>query len=162
MDNKSPKQGSKQGGALAALQRMVPPVFLEAFTLTFLAEWGDRSQIATIGACRHAARAGTGRGLAGMPWQLCANLLAAPALPPHAGLAAAADVFGVTLGGILGHFMCTGEEATAAGAPADSACRRGARVPVHEEARVSPDRCAVRLGARRCGGHGRQAPGGAH
>lgn len=27
---------------------------------------------------------------------------------PRAGLAAAADVFGVTLGGILGHFMCTG------------------------------------------------------
>jgi len=26
-----------------------PQVFLNAFTLTFLAEWGDRSQIATIG-----------------------------------------------------------------------------------------------------------------
>jgi putative Ca2+/H+ antiporter (TMEM165/GDT1 family) len=25
------------------------PVFVEAFVLTFLAEWGDRSQIATIG-----------------------------------------------------------------------------------------------------------------
>jgi hypothetical protein len=25
------------------------PVFLKAFTLTFVAEWGDRSQIATIG-----------------------------------------------------------------------------------------------------------------
>jgi putative Ca2+/H+ antiporter (TMEM165/GDT1 family) len=47
-------------------------VLLEAFTLTFLAEWGDRSQIATI------------------------------------GLAAASDVAGVTLGGILGHALCTG------------------------------------------------------
>jgi putative Ca2+/H+ antiporter (TMEM165/GDT1 family) len=25
------------------------PVFLKAFTLTFVAEWGDRSQISTIG-----------------------------------------------------------------------------------------------------------------
>ena len=26
-----------------------PQIFLKSFTLTFLAEWGDRSQIATIG-----------------------------------------------------------------------------------------------------------------
>jgi putative Ca2+/H+ antiporter (TMEM165/GDT1 family) len=42
------------------------------FTLTFLAEWGDRSQIATI------------------------------------GLAASSNVVGVTLGGCLGHAVCTG------------------------------------------------------
>lgn len=30
------------------LGRICTPVFLEAFVLTFLAEWGDRSQIATI------------------------------------------------------------------------------------------------------------------
>jgi len=47
-------------------------VLTEAFTLTFLAEWGDRSQIATI------------------------------------ALAAAKDPYGVTLGGILGHALCTG------------------------------------------------------
>ncbi|KAL3879096.1 hypothetical protein ACJMK2_031410 [Sinanodonta woodiana] len=47
-------------------------VFLEAFVLTFLAEWGDRSQIATI------------------------------------ILAAREDVWGVMLGGFLGHAMCTG------------------------------------------------------
>jgi putative Ca2+/H+ antiporter (TMEM165/GDT1 family) len=27
----------------------VPPVVMEVFVLTFLAEWGDRSQLATIG-----------------------------------------------------------------------------------------------------------------
>jgi putative Ca2+/H+ antiporter (TMEM165/GDT1 family) len=46
-------------------------VFLKAFVTTFLAEWGDRSQIATI------------------------------------ALAAEKSVFGVTLGGILGHAVCT-------------------------------------------------------
>ena len=47
-------------------------VFAEAFAVTFLAEWGDRSQIATV------------------------------------GLAAQSDVAGVTLGGALGHAVCTG------------------------------------------------------
>lgn len=78
-------QGSRGGGAegsedgklkcgmvMHTVRRLVSPILLEAFTLTFLAEWGDRSQIATI------------------------------------GLAAAADVLGVTLGGILGHGLCTG------------------------------------------------------
>lgn len=52
---KSPKEGGsdiKLGRLhplLSALRRFVSPVLLEAFTLTFLAEWGDRSQIATIG-----------------------------------------------------------------------------------------------------------------
>ncbi|CAM9126157.1 unnamed protein product [Phaeothamnion confervicola] len=47
-------------------------IFTQGFTLTFVAEWGDRSQIATI------------------------------------ALAAAKDVFGVVLGGVLGHALCTG------------------------------------------------------
>ncbi|KAL5013054.1 hypothetical protein ScPMuIL_011605 [Solemya velum] len=47
-------------------------VFLQSFTLTFLAEWGDRSQLTTI------------------------------------ILAAREDIFGVILGGILGHSLCTG------------------------------------------------------
>ena len=47
-------------------------VFLQSLTLTFLAEWGDRSQIATI------------------------------------ALAAAKNPYGVTIGGCVGHSMCTG------------------------------------------------------
>lgn len=71
-------KGRARGGAAGLLARaaqvaacLVSPVFINAFTLTFLAEWGDRSQIATI------------------------------------GLAASADVFGVTLGAIIGHAACT-------------------------------------------------------
>ncbi|XP_066904380.1 putative divalent cation/proton antiporter TMEM165 isoform X3 [Halyomorpha halys] len=51
---------------------VVSRIILQAFTLTFLAEWGDRSQLATI------------------------------------ILAARENVYGVTLGGILGHSLCTG------------------------------------------------------
>ena len=54
------------------LEKNLMKVFTQSFTLTFLAEWGDRSQIATI------------------------------------ALAAAKNVVGVTLGGILGHSLCTG------------------------------------------------------
>ncbi|XP_050299210.1 transmembrane protein 165 [Anthonomus grandis grandis] len=58
----------RQGSPLAAIFR----IFLQAFTLTFLAEWGDRSQLTTI------------------------------------LLGARENVYGVILGGILGHSMCTG------------------------------------------------------
>lgn len=47
-------------------------IYFKSFTLTFLAEWGDRSQITTI------------------------------------ILGAREDVYGVILGGVLGHAICTG------------------------------------------------------
>jgi putative Ca2+/H+ antiporter (TMEM165/GDT1 family) len=50
----------------------VGKIFVQAFTMTFLAEWGDRSQIATV------------------------------------ILAAREDVYGVCVGGVLGHALCTG------------------------------------------------------
>ncbi|XP_051169374.1 transmembrane protein 165 [Leptopilina boulardi] len=59
---------TQKKNALMVLSR----IFLQAFTLTFLAEWGDRSQLTTI------------------------------------LLAAREDVYGVIIGGILGHSFCTG------------------------------------------------------
>lgn len=50
----------------------VSPAFVKALTMTALAEWGDRSQIATI------------------------------------ALAASKDLYGVILGGVVGHAICTG------------------------------------------------------
>ncbi|RIA97120.1 hypothetical protein C1645_753325 [Glomus cerebriforme] len=59
-------------GLVNLCQFLFSPVFVQTFILTFLAEWGDRSQIATI------------------------------------ALAAAQNVYFVTLGVILGHSFCTG------------------------------------------------------
>lgn len=47
-------------------------IFVQSFTMTTLAEWGDRSQMATV------------------------------------ILAAREDVYGVCVGGVLGHALCTG------------------------------------------------------
>ncbi|CAG8620662.1 7744_t:CDS:2 [Funneliformis caledonium] len=59
-------------GLINLCQFIFSPVFVQTFVLTFLGEWGDRSQIATI------------------------------------ALAAAQNVYFVTLGVILGHSICTG------------------------------------------------------
>jgi len=65
-DEEDPKKGR------ATRKRGFTQVAIQSFTLTFLAEWGDRSQIATI------------------------------------ALSAAKNPFGVTLGGCIGHTLCTG------------------------------------------------------
>ncbi|KAK4605757.1 hypothetical protein RGQ29_000162 [Quercus rubra] len=44
------------------LSRFCTPIFLESFVLTFLAEWGDRSQIATIALATHKAAIGVAVG----------------------------------------------------------------------------------------------------
>uniref|UniRef100_A0A7S1CD49 GDT1 family protein n=1 Tax=Bicosoecida sp. CB-2014 TaxID=1486930 RepID=A0A7S1CD49_9STRA len=62
----------ENGKIRSAIKKTAWAVFTQTFTLTFLAEWGDRSQIATI------------------------------------ALATAKDPMGVTLGGTIGHSLCTG------------------------------------------------------
>ncbi|XP_066326714.1 GDT1-like protein 4 [Miscanthus floridulus] len=44
--------------------RFCTPIFLESFVLTFLAEWGDRSQIATIALATHKNAVGVATGAA--------------------------------------------------------------------------------------------------
>merc|ERR1719507_201160 len=60
--------GAKQVTAASMLSK----IFIQSFTMTMLAEWGDRSQLATV------------------------------------ILAAREDVYGVCVGGVLGHALCTG------------------------------------------------------
>ena len=43
------KATHKKSGLTGLLRQFLSPVFLEVCCVTFLAEWGDRSQIATIG-----------------------------------------------------------------------------------------------------------------
>jgi len=56
LENKKYSGGDLESGStssdtaawLSVLRTMLSPIFLQAFTMTFLAEWGDRSQITTI------------------------------------------------------------------------------------------------------------------
>ncbi|KAA8496007.1 GDT1-like protein 3 [Porphyridium purpureum] len=66
---KEPTEGSTQIPSWALV--LVSPILLRSFSLTFVAEWGDRSQIATI------------------------------------AFAAAQNAYGVVLGCVIGHTICT-------------------------------------------------------
>ncbi|KAI8876500.1 UPF0016-domain-containing protein [Backusella circina FSU 941] len=70
ISNKSKPEKAKDG-LMNLMQLVFSPVFVQTFVLTFLGEWGDRSQISTI------------------------------------ALAAANNVYYVTIGVVLGHGMCT-------------------------------------------------------
>jgi len=69
------KGGLETGGGRGAEPSAISflsKIFIQSFTMTTLAEWGDRSQLATV------------------------------------ILAAREDVYGVCVGGVLGHALCTG------------------------------------------------------
>jgi putative Ca2+/H+ antiporter (TMEM165/GDT1 family) len=67
-----PESGAPRKSKSDSVFSLISRIFLQSFTLTFLAEWGDRSQLTTI------------------------------------ILGAREDVYGVIIGGILGHSICTG------------------------------------------------------
>uniref|UniRef100_A0A1L8D8W6 GDT1 family protein n=2 Tax=Nyssomyia neivai TaxID=330878 RepID=A0A1L8D8W6_9DIPT len=67
-----PESGAVRKTKARSIAYVVSRIFMQAFTMTFLAEWGDRSQLTTI------------------------------------ILGAREDVYGVVVGGILGHCICTG------------------------------------------------------
>ncbi|KAK8946923.1 GDT1-like protein 4 [Platanthera zijinensis] len=64
MEEVEEKLESGQGKSLYRrfFSRFCTPIFLESFILTFLAEWGDRSQIATIALATHKNAIGVGIG----------------------------------------------------------------------------------------------------
>ena len=75
------------GRSMRSIFRFVSHIFVESFTLTFLAEWGDRSQITTIIlAAREVIR---------VPFFVINSTFLQ-------------DVVGVSLGGTVGHALCTG------------------------------------------------------
>ena len=61
-----PESGVIRGGRHQKIFGLFSPILLEAFTLTFLAEWGDRSQMTTIVL---AAREVRDRSLVQLAWQ---------------------------------------------------------------------------------------------
>mmetsp|Transcript_5765 Transcript_5765/g.10551 ORF Transcript_5765/g.10551 Transcript_5765/m.10551 type:complete len:226 (+) Transcript_5765:78-755(+) len=72
LDKSTEQPWMLRSGYIKKLRGMINPIFLEAFVLTFLAEWGDRSQIATVTLATHK------------------------------------NPVGVTIGGVIGHSICTG------------------------------------------------------
>lgn len=87
---------SLKGGCINLANLFFSPVFIQTFIMTFLAEWGDRSQITSM--CEGEALASS-------------NTLNPPTLLPTffiaIALAGAEDFWFVSIGGLLGHSICT-------------------------------------------------------
>ena len=68
----------------------ISPIFLQAFTLTFLAEWGDRSQVRLCWHPSWAARCLRGAALGAQPpaevWPHCQHLAGTPWQSLHAAV----------------------------------------------------------------------------
>lgn len=63
VDVKGVQKASRQkGGPTGLLRRVLSPIFIEVCAVTFLAEWGDRSQIATMGLAASSNAAGVALG----------------------------------------------------------------------------------------------------
>lgn len=80
-------------GLMNLMQLMFSPVFVQTFVLTFLGEWGDRSQISTIAL----AAANVSRTLKYMFYLVNSSLL----------YVCVQNVYYVTAGVVIGHGMCT-------------------------------------------------------
>jgi len=67
------ESGQGKSSVRRLFARFCTPIFLEAFILTFLAEWGDRSQIATIALATHKNAIGVAVG-ASLGHTVCTSL----------------------------------------------------------------------------------------
>jgi len=67
------ESGQGKSSVRRLFARFCTPIFLEAFILTFLAEWGDRSQIATIALATHKSAIGVAVG-ASLGHTVCTSL----------------------------------------------------------------------------------------